>query len=108
MKRTRFPNEQTLLLSVNSFEKGINTSLDITKTPINIAYDIKNFSFSDGNLKNGLGFDDLSTLFKEYTKLLKQDFENVGDIEKIFHFYIYNQEKNQLIKIDGSHTGITK
>ncbi|MBQ3158558.1 MAG: hypothetical protein IJB98_02570, partial [Clostridia bacterium] len=95
MKRMRFPSESTLLLNIDSFSKGINTSLDISKSPINYAYDIKNFSFDDGNLKNGLGFDDLSSLFKDNFETLKQDFENIGSIEKIFHFYIYNQKDNK-------------
>ena len=96
MKKTKYPSETSTSLNIKSFSKGINTSLDRTKIPIDYAYDIKNFSFENGILKEGIGFSELiDSLSTQDTTSLKRDFETLGEIEKVFHFYIYNQNTNK-------------
>jgi len=95
-KSTKYPKESNLTINIDSFEKGINTSMDINKIPLNYCVDLQNFDFSDGVLKNGLGFSDLIkqiSLNDEYETLLR-DIETIGSIEKVFHFYIFNKEKS--------------
>lgn len=94
MAKTRYPNESKFFLSINSFDNGVNTLADRSKTAIEYAYDIKNFSFYDGNLKQGVGFCDFISQLKSNNTSLKRDIDAIGSIEKVFHFYIYNKDTN--------------
>lgn len=91
-RRTTFPNSSKISLSVDSFENGLNFVYDNDLTSLRYAKKLKNFSFIDGCLKNGLGVSSLDDILKN-SENLTNDFSTVGNIIKTFHFYKYNKEK---------------
>jgi len=109
VQKVNYPSETKLTLKIDSFENGLNTKLDEHLTNINYSTNLYNFAFLDGALKNGIGFNELINSFcsEEESKLILEDFETIGSIEKIFHFYIYNNETNvrddKLIFINYEH-----
>lgn len=109
MKKIYYPPESSISIQIPSFEKGIDSSVNENLLSMNYAVDLKNFSFSDGGLKDGLGFDNFfNFLTKEETlTTLKNDINAIGSLEKVFHFYIYNQETNtredKLILVNSQH-----
>jgi len=106
MKVASYPNQQKVTLTINTFENGLNTSKDQSKTSSLYATNLYNFDFSSGNLKDGLGF---ANLLEHLTsgqelQILKNDISYIGQIEKVFHFYNYNQdlgEQDKLIIINS-------
>ncbi len=94
MKKISYPSESTITLSIPSFEYGINSLKDENLTNMQYAINIENFAYSDGSLKNGLGFDDfLSKLCDgEELETLEKSMSAIGSIERIFHFYKYDEE----------------
>jgi len=110
MQKINYPTEGKLILSIPSFEDGINTIFDPSLTNLKYAKEIHNFGFKDGSLKNGLGFSDLikeiSSTNEEFDSL-NRDLKTLGSIERVFHFYKYNSESNtrddKLILIDDDY-----
>ena len=107
--KTSFPSTKKSNLSIPSFEKGISLKYDKNLTNFNYASEIENFSFETGALTGGLGFENI---FKQFAKpdeisTLSSDLKNVGDIEKIFYFYKYNntlsQKQDKLVFVSGNH-----
>ena len=94
MSDIKYPKESSFSLNIDSFHKGINTTKDPSLTNFDFATELYNFSFDSGALKTGIGFDNLLSNMlskEEYSNILK-DFETIGSVDKIFHFYLYNQE----------------
>jgi len=96
MTKINYPNENAFSLKIDSFINGINTKKDNQLTNMNYATSLYNFSFEDGALKNGLGFNELikTICSKEEAETILKDLKAIGSIEKIFHFYLFNQETN--------------
>lgn len=94
MSQINYPKETSFSLNIESFHKGINTSKDENITSFDYATNLYNFSFDSGILKTGLGFNNLLSeiLTENEYKNISNEFESIGSIEKIFHFYLYNQE----------------
>ena len=94
-EKIKYPSETKVSLKIDSFENGLNTSKDDYLTNMNYATNLYNFSFLDGALKPGLGFCDLfdKILSIEECNQIKKDLTSIGSIERVFHFYIFNQEK---------------
>ena len=97
MAKIKYPTESKITLNISNFEKGLDTSLSDQLSSPNSAKILYNFSFAEGTLKKGLGFADLIAEFStpETIEALKRDFEDMGSIERVFHFYLYDQDKNQ-------------
>ena len=110
MKKVSYPQETTLTLSLPSFENGLNTYLDENLTNMQYAINLENFSFSDGALKNGIGFESFLDAIcdSETLTTLKNSLSAIGSIVRVFHFYKYSQETNsredKLILVNSSHS----
>lgn len=110
MKKVSYPQETTLTLSLPSFENGLNTYLDENLTNMQYAINLENFSFSDGALKNGIGFESFLDAIcdSETLTTLKNSLSAIGSIVRVFHFYKYSQETNsredKLILVNSSYS----
>ena len=103
---TSYPTSRSIMLSINSFDGGLNLSHDNDLTSFNYATDLKNFAFKDGTLKSGLGLKSLALHLSNET-LLNRDFLTIGNWLKVFHFYKYNKEnkkrEDKLVFIDFNY-----
>lgn len=94
MRKTKFPATTTTTLTIPNFLNGINTSIDEGIQSLQYALDIRNFSFSDGALKNGIGYNNfVDTICKDAINKtnLKHQLEQIGSIERIFTFSAFNE-----------------
>jgi len=110
MSKIKYPSESFVSLNISNFSNGINTKYDDSLSNLNYARAIHNFSFSDGTLKNGIGFKDIiSELTSDIDEqeVLEKEIESLGGIDKVFHFYIYNQttsnRDDKLIIVDDEY-----
>lgn len=109
-KNIKYPSESLIYLNIPNFSGGINTKVDDNLSNFKYARAIHNFSFSDGALKNGIGFKNIISELTSNTaeqEILQRELDALGSIDKVFHFYIYNQKTktrdDKLIIVDDEY-----
>lgn len=91
-----FPPEKQISLSASNFSYGPSSTYSGDNTNFNFAREIENFDFSSGELRNGIGFKNLTSCLNEEqgNSTLANDLDGIGDVVRVFHFYKYNQITN--------------
>lgn len=91
---TKFPSSKKIKTKISSFEKGISLKYDKSLTNLDYASSIENFSFENGALSDGIGFDNLFKFISKESNVqtLTSDLQNIGTIEKVIYFYKFNTE----------------
>lgn len=108
-------NQQNPFLQVNEVKFNKNTiSFKVENVGLGIAYEVGIFSYFQPVLLEGIGYNNLTELFKipaEYMEALKTSPEskynllnlfNEGKLKDWYHNLIFNYNPAQLVDIDGS------
>ncbi len=107
--KINYPSQSKLTIKIDNFANGLNTKYDQNHSQINVSETLKNFAYDRGALVSGIGFDSLSSHLASsaQAEILDRDLATIGSIERIFHFYKYDEEegmrKDKLIFVSSNY-----
>ena len=91
-EKTKFLKPQNISLTIPSFDKGLNQSIDSSLLSMEYAIKYKNFSNKDACLKNGIGYENIGEKLADFNdrSTLALDINNVQGFIKSFYFYKFD------------------